>query len=411
MRRGTKNGRPWLTVLGIGEDGIEGLPPAARALISGAEVVVGGLRNLDLARPAVSPSAECIVWGGLDHTLAAIGRHRGRRVVVVATGDPMFYGMGATLARTFDPAEMTVVPHPGAYSLAAARLGWALQDVVLLSVHGRPVEGILPHLAPGRRLLVLSEDGVSPAIVAALLGMHGYGASRLVAFEHLGGPLERRVEALADQWPAERMADLNTLAITCPDRPERAPLAAVPGLPDDVYLHDGQLTKREIRAATLAALAPWPGAMLWDIGSGAGSIAIEWMRVAPSCRAVAVERDPGRAGHIARNALVLGVPGLEIVTASAPEVLRHLPAPPDAVFVGGGTSRAGVLETCWERLRPGGRLVVNAVTLEGEARLLDWHRVHGGELVRLSVSRLRPVGRLIGWTTLAPVTQYRGGKG
>ncbi|MBF0562962.1 MAG: precorrin-6y C5,15-methyltransferase (decarboxylating) subunit CbiE [Alphaproteobacteria bacterium] len=401
---------PWLTIVGIGADGVDGLSPAGRRLIAGAEVVAGGARNLALAVSIIAESAQQFPWHGLEETLALLHHHRGRRVVVLASGDPMFYGLGATLVRTFSPAEMTIVPHPGAFSLAAARLGWPLQEVETLTIHGRSLASLVVHLAPAARLLVLSQDGDSPAAVAALLTAHGFGPSRIEVFEHLGGPEERHISGRADGWAHERCRDLNTLAIACVAEAGRSFPGCVPGLPDDAYIHDGQLTKREVRAVTLAALAPWPGALLWDIGAGAGSIAIEWLRAARSCRAVAVEQDPERADVIARNAIALGVPRLAIVTAAAPEALAHLPGPPDAVFVGGGVSACGILEAAWAALPPGGRLVANAVTLAAEARLLAWHETHGGELTRLTVARLKPIGNQTAWNPHAPITQYRGTK-
>lgn len=399
---------PWLTVVGIGEDGLDGLSPVARAMIAAAEVVVGGDRHLALAEAMLGPGVVRIGWSGLDATLAAIAERRGRRMVVLASGDPMFYGIGATLARHFRAEEITVVPHPGAFTLAAARLGWAVQDVETLTLHGRPLPALALHLAPGARLLALSWDGATPAAAAELLTQHGYGPSLLTVFEHMGGPAERRVHGTAATWAEPRCADLNTLAIECVAAPGTRVSSRAPGLPDDAYIHDGQLTKREVRAITLAALGPWPGAMLWDIGAGAGSIAIEWLRTHPRARAVAVERDPVRAATIAMNAARLGVPRLEIVQAVAPDCLPNLAGPPDAIFVGGNVARPGLLEACRASLNPGGRMVANAVTLEAEARLLAWRQTHGGDLVRLAVSRLKPVGTLTGWDSLAPVTQYSG---
>ncbi|MEO5375898.1 MAG: precorrin-6y C5,15-methyltransferase (decarboxylating) subunit CbiE [Alphaproteobacteria bacterium] len=396
--------------MGIGEDGAAGLPPAARAALGDAACVFGGERQLALAAEAIPAAAERLPWAGLEETLAAIAARSGQRVVVLASGDPMLHGIGATLARRLPPGEMTVVPHVGAFSLAAARLGWPLDAVETLTLHGRPLAALALHLAPEARLLALSEDGATPAAAAALLVSHGFGQSRLAVFEHMGGPAERRHDGMARDWGSTRVADLNTLAITCAADDDAAIMGRVPGLPDDAYTHDGQLTKREVRAITLAALEPWAGALLWDIGAGAGSIAIEWLRAHPHTRAVAVERDPGRLSAIAANAARLGVPRLAIVQAEAPDGLSGLPGPPDAVFVGGNVARPGLLEACWTALSPGGRLVANAVTLEAEARLLAWRETNGGDLVRIAISRLRPVGGLTGWDSLAPVTQYRGRK-
>ncbi|MDA8232069.1 MAG: precorrin-6y C5,15-methyltransferase (decarboxylating) subunit CbiE [Magnetospirillum sp.] len=395
---------PWLTVVGIGEDGMDGLAPAARALVEAAEVLVGGGRHLALVPDT---GAERIPWpspfAAARDLLAGL---RGRRVAVLASGDPMWFGAGATLARWFDPAEITILPHAGAVSLAAARLVWPVQDCLCLTIHGRPVDALALHLAPGRRLLVLAEDETSPAAIAALLRRHGFGPSRMVVLERLGGPGERLRAATAATW--EGAADpLAVIAADLAAEPGRRPPSLVAGLPDDVFVHDGQVTKREIRAATLSALAPLPGEMLWDVGAGCGSVAIEWMRAGG--RAVAIEPRAERRDRIARNAAALGVPGLAIVAARAPE---GLPAGeiPDAVFVGGGVSVPGLLDSCWKALPSGGRLVANAVTAEGEAALLAFHAAHGGELTRLSVARLAPVGGFHSWHAAMPVTQYTGWK-
>jgi len=389
---------PWLTVIGIGEDGPAGLSAAARGLIAAAEAVAGGARHLAM----VDTAAERLEWPSpFSGARALLEARRGKRVAVLASGDPMWFGIGATLARWFDPAEMTVLPHAGAFSLAAARLGWPLHECLCLTIHGRPLDALALHLQPGRRLLVLGEDCHSAAAIAGLLRSHGFGSSRLVALQRLGGPAETIVEA-----PAGPTDALTVIAVAVAADGGARPLALVPGLPDDAFLHDGQLTKREVRAATLAALAPLPGQLLWDVGAGCGSVAIEWMRAGGT--AVAVEPRPERCDRIARNAAALGVPGLEIVRAAAP---AGLPAgTPDAVFVGGGVSEPGLLETCRQRLRPGGRLVANAVTAEGEAALLALRARHGGDMARLSVARLAPVGGFHTWHPAMPVTQYMGVK-
>lgn len=412
---------PWLSIVGIGEDGLAGLAPAVRTVIETAELLAGGARHLAMIPET---GAERLAWGGnlnggLDGGLAAIAARRGRRVCVLASGDPMWFGIGATLARRFAPEDYVVLPHPGAFSLAAARLGWPLQEVTTLSVHARPAEAIALHLHPGARLLLLTEDGGTSALIAGLLRAHGYGPSRLTVFERLGGPAERRIEATAAAWDIACHA-LNTLAVECRPGPEARPLSRLAGLPDDAFRHDGQITKREIRAVTLAALAPLPGETLWDVGAGCGSIAIEWMRAGG--RAVAVERDAAHAALIAANAARLGVPRLAIVRGEAPQALGGLTPPPDAVFLGGGVSAPGMLAACWRALNPGGRLVANAVTAEGEAALLAWQAAQGGEMTRLSVARLGPIGGFAaksgdgaeragdfqGWRPLMPVTQYRG---
>lgn len=394
---------PWLTLVGMGEDGVEGLTPAARAVVAGARVLVGSRRLLD--KVPDDGRAERIVWTTLDDTLAAILARRSEAVVVLATGDPMHFGLGATLSRHVEPGAMTVLPHPGAFSLAAARLGWPLQDVVCLSAHGRPVEALALHFAPGRRLLVLSSGTETVSALTRLLTREGYGPSGLTVLAHMGGAEERRLSGTADTW-REPVPDLSTIAVECRLAPGAVPRSQAPGLPDDAFEHDGQITKSEARAVTVAALAPWPGALLWDIGAGSGAVAIEWLRAVPGTRAVAVEKDTERLARIGRNAVALGVPHLEAVQGEAPVCLATLPGPaPDAVFVGGGVSAAGVLEGGWQHLRSGGRLVANAVTVEAEACLGAFRQTHGGTLTRLSVARLKPVGRLTAWDPMAPLTQ------
>ena len=354
-------------------------------------------------------SAERLPWRQpFADSIAAIAARRGRRVVVLASGDPMWYGAGATLARHFPREEMLVLPHPGAFSLAAARLGWPLAECVTLSGHGRPLDTLRLHLAEGRRLLILSEDGATPANVARLLTSCGWGPSRITALDHLGGAAEAAHSATAADWGGRRVADLNTIALECHAAPGTRGWSRLAGLPDDAFEHDGQLTKREIRAATLAALAPLPGELLWDVGAGCGSIAIEWLRADDHVSAIAIERDAARAAMIARNAAVFGVSRLQVVHGHAPAGLTGLP-PPDAVFIGGGLGDPVLLPDIWQALRPGGRLVANAISTEGERALLDWHAAHGGALVRLAVSRAEPLGKPprahLGWRALAPVTQ------
>ena len=390
----------WLTIVGIGEDGLDGLSPAARLLVDGAEVLMGGARHLALIPPG---SAERLVWPSpFADSRALIESRRGRKLVVLASGEPLWFGAAATLARWFDPAEITVIPHPGAFSLAAARLIWPLQDCLCLTAHGRPVEALTLHLAPGRRLLVLAEDRTTPTKIADLLRLSGYGASRMWVLEHLGGAAERIGEGpLA-------ASDLNVVAVECATAPGARPLSPVPGLPDEAFEHDGQITKHDVRAMTLAVLAPLPGETLWDVGAGSGSVAIEWMRAGG--HAIAIEPNPERCERIARNAMALGVPGLEIVDARAPAGLPLRGEAPDAIFIGGGVSEPGLLDICRAALKPGGRLVANAVTAEGEAALLAFHACHGGEMTRIGLARLGPVGGFNAWHPALPVTQYVGWK-
>ncbi|MFG3286899.1 precorrin-6y C5,15-methyltransferase (decarboxylating) subunit CbiE [Streptomyces sp. NPDC048111] len=396
---------PDLTVVGIGADGWSGLPETAREAFRGAEVVLGGPRQLALLPEECR--AQRIPWpsplrAALPGLLTA---YSGRRIVVAASGDPMFYGIGRTLTEVLGTPPR-VLPHPSSVSYACARLGWGVEDTEVVTLVGRPAARLAAALHDGRRILVLSAGAGTPAEVAALLRARGFGASRMRVLEQLGSPDgERCVEGAAEGWEAPAGDALNVVAVECRRDPGTVRLGAVPGLPDEAYEHDGQLTKRHVRAATLAALAPAPGELLWDIGGGSGSIGIEWMRTHPSCGAVAVERDAVRAGRITANAERLGVPGLRVVTGAAPGVLAQLPAP-DAVFIGGGLTAAGLLDACWQALAPGGRLVANTVTLESEALLAQWYRRHGGELVRLAVAHAVPVGTFTGWRQAMPVTQW-----
>ena len=394
----------WLVIVGIGEDGLPGLSLAARTLIETAELLVGGVRHLAMIPDDCG--GERLSWDRpLVRTIPAIAAWRGRRVVVLASGDPLWYGVGAVLARHFPAEEMTVLPQVSAFSLAAARLGWPLEECAAISLHARPLDTLRLHLTPGRHVLALSEDSGTPAAVAALLTELGWGLSRLTVLSHLGGPNEAIASAEAQCWDVGRVLDLNTLALECRPGPGARAWSRIAGLPDDAFEHDGQLTKREVRAATLAALAPLPGERLWDVGAGCGSIAIEWLRAGDRMAAVAVERHPGRAAMIARNAAALGVPGLQIVRGTAPEALASL-APPDAIFVGGGIGAPGLLPALWTALPPRGRLVANAVTVAGEARLFEWHTQAGGSLTRIAASRAEIAGAHLLWRPLAGVTQW-----
>ena len=379
----------WLTIVGIGDDGLDGLSPAARAILDAAKILVGGARHLAMVP---EDGRERIAWPSpISEVRPALEARRGQAVCVLATGDPLCYGVGTRLHRWFDSEEIRVVPAQSAFSLACARLGWSLPDIETLTLHGRPPETLVAYLFPGARLLALTADGGTPIRAAELLCDAGYGDSRMTVMEHLGGPQENAVTGAASEWGDRPSANLNTLAIECMAGPDTVLLPRVPGLPDEAFRHDGQLTKREVRAATLAALAPIPGQRLWDVGAGCGSIGIEWMRAARHSIAIAIERHPERLALIADNAAALGAPRLRVVEGSAPEALDGLDAP-DAVFIGGGLSTEGLFERCWEALGAGGRLVANVVTLEGEARLLALHAHHGGSLTRIAISRAEPVG-------------------
>jgi precorrin-6Y C5,15-methyltransferase (decarboxylating) len=324
-------------------------------------------------------------------------------VCVLASGDPMFFGVGASLARQVSAAEMQILPAPSSCSLAAARMGWPLQEVVTLSVVARPVAALNAHLSSGVRLLVLSNDGHSPAVIARLLRERGFGLSRLTVLEHLGGEAERRIEGVANDWNDPAVADLNLIAIECIAEPNTPRLSRLAGLPDSAFKHDGQLTKRDVRAITLARLAPVPGELLWDVGAGSGSIGIEWMRAHPGCRALAIEADAGRQQLIELNRDALGVPGLQLIRGSAPQALAGLERP-DAIFIGGGVTREGVLDTCWAQLKPGGRLIANAVTLQSEMTLMAWREQHGGELTRIHIAQAQPLGEFDTWRQALPIT-------
>ena len=387
----------------MGEDGIEALPATARALIDSAEVLLGGKRHL-----AMIPENGAIrlTWRiPLIDSMADIEAHRGKRVVVMATGDPMHYGIAVTLARHFSQHEMLVLPSAGALSLACARMGWPVASVECLTLHGRPLETLRAYLAPEHKLVILSHDGTTPAAVAAELYDAGYGASEITVFEHMGGDKERRVEGKAESWTEQEIADLNTITVFCQGGSRARRYFGAPGLRDKTFENDGQLTKREIRTLTLSSLAPSPGALLWDVGAGAGSVAIEWMLGARGAEAIAIERDAERIARIARNAASLGVPGLKPVHGEAPDVMELLPQP-NAVFIGGGLGVPGMVETCWARLKPGGRLVANAVSLESEALLARWRDELGGTMVRVNISRAKGVGERRLWRPLTPVTQW-----
>jgi precorrin-6Y C5,15-methyltransferase (decarboxylating) len=405
LARETAASRRWLSIVGIGEDGIAGLSEAAREHVACAEIVFGGKRHIALAAPLIRGAARC--WPSpFERAVEEVLAQRGRRVCVLASGDPYCYGVGSVLARRIDSGEMEVLPAPSAFSLAAAKLGWALPETALLSLHGRAVDLARPHLHPGARVLALTSDGEGPAALAHLLARSGFGVSRLTVLEALGGPRERVRTASAAQFDLGAVDDLNVVAIEVTAAPGACVIARAAGLDDDLFEHDGQITKREVRAITLSSLAPRRGELLWDVGAGAGSVAIEWMLADASLRAIAIERGPQRAARIRRNAATLGVPALAVVEGAAPDALETLPVPA-AIFVGGGASDPGVLDKAGAVLPAGGRLVVNAVTLGTEALLLERHALLGGELIRIEVSRAQPVGRERGWRPALPIIQWR----
>ena len=390
----------WLTVTGIGEDGFTGLGKTARHALLAASTIFGSQRQLDLLPPCIR--GQRLTWPS-PFSLDALLAMRGEPVCVLASGDPMFFGVGASLARQLPSNEMLILPASSSCSLAAARMGWPLQDVVTLSVVARPIAALNAQLFSGVRLLVLSNDGQSPAAIAALLRERGFGPSRLSVLEHLGGEAERRIDGIANDWSDPQVADLNLIAIECIAESTTPRLSRLAGLPDSAFKHDGQLTKRDVRAITLARLAPVPGELLWDVGAGSGSISIEWMRAHPGCRALAIEADEGRQHLIEHNRDALGVPGLQLIRGSAPQALDGLERP-DAIFIGGGVTRDGVLDTCWAQLKPGGRLIANAVTLQSEMTLMAWREQHGGELTRIHIAQAQPLGDLDTWRQALPIT-------
>jgi precorrin-6Y C5,15-methyltransferase (decarboxylating) len=394
----------WLTIVGIGEDGVSGLGEEAKQAIAASAVVFGGPRHLDLAHALIKGEAR--PWPApFDAEMHDVLALSGKKICVLASGDPFFHGVGVTLARKVPAGEMRVIPATSAVSLAAARLGWALQEIETVSLHGRSLDLIRPLLHPRVRIVALTSDGATPAALAALLTELGFGPSRMTVLEALGGPRERVRHTRAETFDLENIHPLNVVALEIESTPEARILPLSSGRPDFLFEHDGQITKHEVRALTLSALAPRRGELLWDIGAGSGSVGIEWMLAHPSMNAIAIEADPLRAARIARNAAACGVPGLVVVEGAAPAALAGLERPA-AIFIGGGGSDPGVLDAAMNALPGGGRLVANAVTLEMEALLLASHAAHGGDLTRIAVSRASPIGSMQAWRPAMPVVQW-----
>lgn len=392
----------WLSIVGIGEGGVADLSPRAVAAISKAELVFGAHRHIALAASIIKGKA--MLWPvPFDVEMTDVRAARGRNVCVLASGDPSLFGVGATLVRYVPASETEVIPSPSAFSLAAAQLGWPLGEIETISLHGRARDRLRPLLHPGTRILALTNDADDPTTIARLLEGAGFGQSRLVLMEALGGLRERVRHARADTFAFEAIDPLNLLAIEVVADDEARIIPMSSGRADDLFDHDGQITKREIRAVALSMLAPRRGELLWDVGAGSGSIGIEWMLAHPSMRAIAIEPRADRLEKIRRNAVLMGVPGLSVVAGAAPDYLQGLPQP-DAIFVGGGATVPGVLPGVIAALAGGGRLVANAVTLETEAVLLDHHARLGGSLTRIAVSRAEPVGGMTGWRSAMPVT-------
>jgi precorrin-6B C5,15-methyltransferase / cobalt-precorrin-6B C5,C15-methyltransferase len=402
LARETAAPRRWLSIVGIGEDGIEGLTPIARSLVQAAEMVFGGQRHLVLAAPLIRGVAR--PWRSpFERAVEEVLAQRGRQVCVLASGDPFVYGVGSVLLRHVDPRETVTVPALSTFSLAAACLGWALPETTQLSLHGRALDLVRPHLQPAARVLALTSDSEGPAALARLLADTGFGTSRMTVLEALGGPRERLRATTAAGFDLGDVGPLNIVAVEVEASPGARVLARTSGLCDDLFEHDGQITKREVRAMTLAALSPRRGGLLWDVGAGAGSVAIEWMLADPAMRAIAIEGRSDRAARIRRNATAFGVPGLEVIEGVAPAAFAGL-AQPDALFIGGGAASA--LDAAVAALRPGGRLVVNAVTVETEALLMNRRATLGGELTRVAIARAEPMGGVQAWRPALPVTQW-----
>lgn len=397
----------WLSIVGIGEDGLQGLSAIALSLINQATILVGGDRHLAMLPP---DERQRIAWKSpISAAIEEIIQHQGELVCVLASGDPLCYGIGATLTRQIPISEITIIPAPSAFSLACARLGWSLTEVETLSLCGRPPALLQSYIYPGAKLLILSEGKETSAIVAEILTKRGYSGSKIIVLERMGGIHERMIEGVAGSWSETEIAPLNAIAINCIADAGTTPLSRIPGLPDNAFHHDGQLTKREVRAVTLSTLAPLPGELLWDVGAGCGSISIEWMRSHPRCRAIAIEQNSSRLSYIADNATALGTPNLQIIAGKAPDILKDLPAP-DAIFIGGGVTAEGLFDVCWQALRTGGRLVANVVTIEGEQILFEWYKKVGGNFSRITIHRAEPIGKFLGWRAMAPVTQWIGVK-
>ena len=394
---------PWLSIVGIGEDGLDGLSMAARELLAGADLIVGGRRHLALVASLGRPGLEWEI--PFAASIPKLLTHRGKQVVALSSGDPFWYGAGAVIAEAVPASEITVVPTPSTFTWAAARLRWRLEDAVTLGLHARPIELLRPHLRNGARLLVLVRDGIAPVEIANYLNAIGFGSSRLTVLEALGGPNEHVRASTAAGFAVADIKAPVMLAIEAIADNDTVIIPRVSGLPDEFFKHDGQLTKREIRAITMSTLAPRGGELLWDVGAGSGAIGIEWLLAHPANRAGGIEPREDRLTNARTNARSLGVPHFDLRLGAAPAALNGLPTP-DAIFVGGGASREGVLDAVWRALPAGGRLVVNSVTLETEAKLIEWQALRGGVLLRLSVERSGPVGGLTGWHAAMPVVQW-----
>lgn len=391
---------PWLTIVGIGEDGLDGLSSAARRALDDAALIAGAPRHLALL-PALK--AECLRWPvPFEEGIPALLARRGKPTVMLASGDPFWFGAGTNITRQLEPHEWTAHPAPSAFALAAARLGWPLQHIECHGLHAAPLTRLRPSLVPGRRAILLLRDGPAVGMLAAYLTEQGFGASALHVLEALGGPRERIRQCLAETPGFDDIAHPVAVGLSVAGEGRTLPCAS--GLDDGWFGHDGQITKRPARALTLSALAPRPGETLWDIGAGSGSVAIEWLLAHPSTAALAFEAVPERAARARANALALGADRLTVIEGKAPEILNGRPRP-DAIFIGGGLSDA-LLETLFGLPGGPGRLVANAVTLESEALLAQWHARKGGDLLRIELAQAAPLGTRRGWRPAYPLVQW-----
>ena len=403
----TMPSNPWLTIIGIGDDGFDSnfdsLGEIAHHAITTAILIIGGDRHLQFLPKAIT--CKTITWSSpIQDSIDQLLTHRGQPVCILASGDPLCHGIATTLLRSIPRSEMQIIPALSAFTLARSRLGWSSTEVETISLCGRDPAFLRAALYPNAKLLVLSSDQHTPNIVCDRLTEWGYGDAEITILEHLGGTKEKQFHTIAHQRFTQPIAALNTIAIQTPNS-QFPILNSQFSIPDTQYQHDGQLTKQEIRTLTLAALSPFPGQLLWDVGAGSGSIGIEWMRTHLRNQAIAIESHPDRLANISHNAKNLGVPNLKIIAGRAPEALQNLQRP-DSIFVGGGITRSGVFETCWAALNDGGRMVINGVTLETEMKLFQLQQIHGGSLTRIQIQRAEPIGNFLGWKSLSPITQW-----
>ena len=399
----------WLSIIGVGEDGFDQLSKPARVLLEQAEVLVSSQRIFDLLG---EHDKEQITWGNnFSETVEKIIALKPRKVCILATGDPMFFGIGSTLTRYVNADETEIVPSPSIFSLICAKLMWSQRDAVAVSLHGREINSLLRFLHPGANLVLLSHDEQTPKKVAELLCDSGYAKTKMHVFEHLGGKQETISQTTADEFAVDNISGLNTIALQCNAEQPITPVSRTPGLADHYFSSDGVMTKKHVRALTLSSLAPQPGEILWDVGAGSGTIAIEWLRSVEGSKAYAIEQLPERIDYIRQNANKLGTPELHIIESVAdPQMLENLPAP-DAIFIGGGSSNYKLISYCWDRLKPNGRLVINSVSVNAEQNLLKAAKEFGGEINRIAVEHLQSLGQQQAWKPERTISHYYVQKG